>query len=81
MADDQLGHLQSEVGATGGYHRLIGLRTAPDPDAPAQEEVILTLGASHLRTLGIAHGGVIAGLMDVTLGKAAAKKRAPNAAA
>ncbi len=54
------------------YHGLIGLRTRPDPVHPRQDEVVLTLEDHHLRTLGIAHGGVIAGLMDVTLGKAAA---------
>ncbi len=33
-----------------------------------------TVGANHLRTQGIAHGGVIATLMDTSLGLAAATK-------
>lgn len=62
----------SHLADAADYHGLIGLRTRPDPTHPRQDEVVLTLGPHHLRTLGIAHGGVIAGLMDVTLGKAAA---------
>lgn len=53
------------------YHGLVGLQLRPDPNHPGQDEVVLVVGPQHLRTLGIVHGGVIAGLMDVTLGKAA----------
>jgi uncharacterized protein (TIGR00369 family) len=62
----------ADPNAPADYHGLVGLRLRPDPDHPNQEEVVLALGPQHMRTLGIAHGGVIAGLMDVTLGKTAA---------
>lgn len=59
-----------------GYHGLIGLWTEPAADDPTLEAVLLTVGPQHLRSLGMLHGGVIAGLMDTLLGKAAST-RAP----
>ena len=43
---------------------------------PGLVKVAYTVGSDHLRSRGIAHGGVIAALMDTTLGLAAAT-RAP----
>jgi uncharacterized protein (TIGR00369 family) len=54
-----------------GYHGLLGLTAEPDPEHPGQEAVVLTIGPEHLRTLNILHGGVVLGLLDTTLGKAA----------
>jgi acyl-CoA thioesterase len=44
---------------------------------PGRVKVAYTVGPDHLRTRGIAHGGIIATLMDTTLGLAAST-RAPE---
>jgi uncharacterized protein (TIGR00369 family) len=46
-------------------------------ESPGRVKVAYTVGPDHLRTAGIAHGGIIATLMDTALGFAAAS-RAPE---
>jgi uncharacterized protein (TIGR00369 family) len=40
--------------------------------------LILEVGSGHLRTLGIAHGGVVATLLDSVMGMAAARSAPPD---
>ena len=47
------------------------LEMRPETVRPGHVVVLYQVGASHLRTGGIAHGGVIATLMDTTLGLSA----------
>ena len=51
---------------------LLGMRAVSVE--PGRVKVAYTVAANHLRTRGIAHGGVIATLMDTTLGLAASTK-------
>ncbi len=54
---------------------LLGFRLTVE--APGRVTVAYTVGPDHLRTAGIAHGGIIATLMDTALGFASAS-RAPE---
>jgi acyl-CoA thioesterase len=59
----------------GPFLHLLGMRAAAVE--VGRVRVQFKVGPDHLRTRGIAHGGVIATLMDTSLGLAAATK-APN---
>ena len=50
------------------FHDLLGLRCVQRGDSKARYE--LTVGPQHLNRRGVAHGGVIAGLLDAALGTA-----------
>jgi len=59
----------------GPFLDLLGM-TAGSTE-PGRVQVVYRVGADHLRTQGIAHGGAIATLMDTALGLAAST-RAPS---
>ena len=42
--------------------------------SPGRSRIVYEVGAEHLRSRGIAHGGIIATLMDTALGLAASSK-------
>lgn len=56
----------------GSFLNLLGM--TPDHHEPGHVRIAYRVGDDHLRTRGIAHGGVIATLMDTALGLAASTR-------
>ena len=56
----------------GPFLHLLGMTA--QPIEPGRVRILYRVGADHLRTRGIAHGGAIATLMDTALGLAASTK-------
>ncbi|HET9502797.1 MAG TPA: PaaI family thioesterase [Hymenobacter sp.] len=58
-----------------GYNRVNAYGQANgmtlSASAPGQAEYCMVIGPAHLSSPGVAHGGVLAGLMDAVLGAAA----------
>ena len=58
------------------FHDLIGSRCVLRESGRAQYE--LTVGVDHLNRRGVAHGGVVASLLDIALGTAVVSSIAPE---
>lgn len=56
--------------AHAGFNGLVGLRASEEDDGTAR--VLLTAGPEHLNPAGTVHGGAIATLIDVVMGRAVA---------
>lgn len=53
-----------------GFNGLVGLRAAAEEDGAAR--IVLTASEEHLNPAGTVHGGAIATLIDVVMGRAVA---------
>lgn len=53
-----------------GFNGLVGLRASEEDDGTAR--ILLTAGEEHLNPAGAVHGGAIASLIDVVMGRAVA---------
>ena len=58
------------------FHRLIGARRAAMGEGRARYD--LDVGPDHLNRRGVAHGGVVASLLDIALGAAVVSAIAPE---
>src|SRR5262245_6405635 len=58
------------------FHRLLGLRCLVRGEGKARYE--MTVGEGHLNRRGVAHGGVVSGLLDSALGTAVVSGLTPE---
>ena len=70
--------LSDEFNGMDESHRLSFLERASGVRASTAGHLILEVRAGHLRTLGIAHGGVIATLLDSVMGMDAQRSSPPD---